>query len=114
MERIDDLLVLFYDPSKKKHRDFAEDLGAIGDDAERLDVKMVRFQADLESKRKSGGGVYGLSHFPAVVYFEGGVPNVYDGDLAAEDVQHWVHEHKTGGHAVKVTGAMLEELKEVS
>jgi hypothetical protein len=58
--------------------------------------------------------MFGLSHFPAVVYFEKGVPNVYDGDSSAEDVQHWIHEHKTGVHAVKVTGPMLNSLKEVN
>ena len=45
-----------------------------------------------------------------MVYFEHSIPDVYDGDLTRDDVQHWLHEHKTGGHAVKVTGVMLEEL----
>ncbi len=108
IDRLDDLVVVFFDPDKKRHQELVGVLELIDDDAERLDVNMVK------ASSKKSGRHFGLTHLPAVVYFERGVPNVYDGDLTPDDVQHWIHEHKTGAHAVIVTGAMLEMIKEES
>jgi len=104
MARIPDLVVLFYEANKKRHQDFIAQMEHIDDDAERLDIVMVK----AEGRRLALD--LGLTILPAVVYYENGVPNVFAGDLTREDVQHWFHEHRTGGHAVRVTGIMLESL----
>jgi hypothetical protein len=104
LNRIPDLVVLFFEANKKRHQDFIRQMEHIDDDAERLDIVMVK----AEGRRVATD--VGLAQLPAVVYYENGVPNVFAGELTREDVQHWFHEHRTGGHAVKVTGVMLESL----
>ncbi len=42
IERIDDLVVVFYDAEKRKHQEFITVLEFIDDDAERLDVNMAK------------------------------------------------------------------------
>ena len=48
---------------------------SIDDDAEALDIFMVKLDSPEHAKK------YGLYALPAVVYFEEGVPNVYDEDM---------------------------------
>jgi len=105
--RLDNMVVLFYEQRKKRHEEFVAKMREATVDS--LDVVLVKANSwKLASS-------FGLSYLPAVVYFEDRVPNVYDGQhLDVDDIQHWLHEQRTGGGAVKVTGTMLEEIVRVS
>jgi hypothetical protein len=50
IERIDDLVVVFFDSAKRKHQDFVAALELVDDDAEKLDVNMVKVRTHGETK----------------------------------------------------------------
>ena len=104
VENIEDLVVLFYDQSKKKQVSFIDDVENVDDDAEKLDMIMVKVPSVNVAKE------YGLYGLPAVVHFEKEVPNVYDGDLTQEALMNWLGDQKIESHIEKVTGAILDKL----
>lgn len=53
----------------------------------------------------------GLDSLPSVVYFEKGIPNVYDGDLEEEeDFLQWLVEQLEKDEIEDVTDEMLDKL----
>ena len=47
--------------------------------------------------------------FPSLVFFKEGVPNLYDGDMnAEEEVLDWLIEMKVDSHIEHITRPMLE------
>ena len=72
------------------------------DDAEALDMFMVKLDSVEHAKR------YGLYSLPAIVHFEDGIPNVYDEDMTKEAVMAWLTDQKTGSFIEKVTPALLQ------
>jgi hypothetical protein len=75
---------------------------SIDDDAEALDIFMVKLGSTEDAKR------YGLYSLPAIVHFEDGVPNVYDEDMTKDAVMAWLTDQKTGAFIEKVTPALLQ------
>ena len=50
---------------------------------------------------------------PSLVFFNDGMPNLFDGDISAEEeVLDWLMEHKMESHIDLVTRPMLEEMIE--
>jgi len=78
---------------------------SIDDDAEALDIFMVKLDSTEHAKH------YGLYSLPAVVHFEDGIPNVYDEDMTKEAVMAWLTDQKTGSFIEKVTPALLQVRK---
>lgn len=55
-------------------------------------------------------GSQGVHEFPALIYFQNGVPSVFEGDLTSEeDILHWVIDHRTESRIELVTRGMLEQ-----
>ncbi len=107
-ENIEDILVIFFDPQKKRHVDFVTELDAFDDEgADTSSVSKVRVNC-LRATRTMG-----LARLPAVVHFEHGVPNVYVGEMQPDDIFHWLREQRSSsGGIVRVTGPMLAALAE--
>lgn len=56
---------------------------------------------------------FGVSDFPALVYFEDEIPNVFEGDLAEEEeVLQWLIQQKTEDRIELITRVMLESMVE--
>lgn len=107
----DDLLVVFYDSTKKKHTAFIDELefreeGEEGAN-EFLDNQLAVKLESAEEARK-----YDLYNLPAVVHYDEGIPNVYDDDLTKEAIEQWLEDLKIGPYIEKVTPAMLKTLAE--
>ena len=55
----------------------------------------------------------GISEFPGLVFFYNGVPNVFEGDITAEEeVLDWLIEMKVESHIELITRPMLETMVE--
>jgi hypothetical protein len=66
--------------------------------------------ADLKVAEESG-----IKRFPALVYFEKGVPSIYDGELSSEeDVLQWLILQKTEDTIESVNRELLEQMIESS
>ncbi|XP_076048874.1 hulk isoform X3 [Oratosquilla oratoria] len=84
-----------------------EELENIDDDTDRIGVKFVKTQDVKVAER------YGVTHFPALLYFERSVPTVYEGDLLAEeDVLQWLVLQKTEDRIETINRNMLEVMLE--
>ena len=78
----------------------------IDDDASRQDVQLIK-TSDPEFIRE----VAGVESLPRLVFYCDGVPNLYEGDLTAEEeVLDWVIEMKVEHHVETVNRRMLEDL----
>jgi hypothetical protein len=53
---------------------------------------------------------FGVSHFPALIYFENQVPSIYEGDIISEDVLQWLILQKAEDRIETVTRGMLETI----
>jgi len=80
-------------------------LEAIDDDCDREGVSVVK----VDDKEFAAG--HGVMSFPALVYFEHGVPNVYPGQAGdAEEVLSWVRTQLRSDEMEEVTDEMLKTL----
>jgi len=80
------------------------ELENIDDDTDRHGISFVKTQ-DLEMATS-----FGVSHFPALIYFENQVPSVYEGDIISEDVLQWLILQKAEDRIETVTRGMLESI----
>ncbi|EEB16861.1 predicted protein [Pediculus humanus corporis] len=82
-----------------------EELENIDDDCDRHGIQFVKTQ-DLEVAKE-----FGVIEFPSLVYFEKGVPNVFEGDLMEEEeVLQWLITQKTEDRIELITRVMLEDM----
>ena len=107
----DDMVVVFYDSTKKKHSAFIDELEfkeAGNDDGNDFleDNLVVKLESAEEAKK------YDLYNLPAVVHYDEGIPNVYDDDLTREAIEQWLDDLKIGPNIEKVTPAMLKTMIE--
>ena len=85
--------------------DVLQALENIDDDAERQEISLVK-TTDAEFAESVG-----ISEFPALVFYQDGTPNVFDGDISAEEeVLDWLIEMKVENHIELITRPMLEEM----
>lgn len=85
------------------------ELEKIDDDADDIGVDFVK-TGDLAVARK-----FGIRDFPALIYFEKGVPSFYEGNLEhEEEVLRWIVQNKNEDRIETVNRQMLEELIEDS
>lgn len=84
-----------------------EELENIDDDCDRHEIKFVKTQ-DYSIAES-----FGVTDFPVLVYFESGIPNVYEGSLAEEEeVLQWLITQKTEDRIELITRVMLENMVE--
>ncbi len=77
----------------------------IDDDVERQGIKMVK-TTDEEFASEVG-----IVDFPGLVFFNDRVPNVFEGDInAEEEVLDWLIEMKVEHHIELITRPMLEAM----
>ncbi len=80
---------LFYEPSDESTQVILE-LEKIDDEADEFKIRFIKIR-DRELAEE-----YSLTRLPALVYFRGGIPVVYHGDLLSEeDVLEWLIQHQT-------------------
>ena len=66
-------------------------------------------QTGDENKARS----LGINQFPALVYYEDGIPNIYTGDLRIErNVLDWLIEQRENDEIEEVTDEILDKLIE--
>ncbi len=94
----DDLTVLFYDTTKKKHMAFIDEMEGDPDEEEDPleELLVVKVESADDAKK------YDLYSLPAVVHYDEGVPNVYDDDLTREAILTWLEDLRIGPHIEKV------------
>ncbi|XP_042207519.1 uncharacterized protein LOC121856222 isoform X4 [Homarus americanus] len=79
------LVVYFYDDNCPTCETVLAELETIDDETDEVGIQFVKTN-DVEVAEDLG-----ISHLPALVYFEGGVPSIYDGDLAGDqEVYSWL------------------------
>ncbi|UYV66804.1 hypothetical protein LAZ67_4002895 [Cordylochernes scorpioides] len=86
-------------------RQVLEDLENIDDDCERREVKFIKTPETVAAAE------LGIKEFPVLVYFEEQVPNIYEGDLGAEEeVLSWLVHQKAEDPNETVYQDLLENL----
>ncbi|XP_035218229.1 protein disulfide-isomerase A5-like, partial [Stegodyphus dumicola] len=110
IETADFLAVLFYDPDEEDCPECQEtlaDLENIDDDTDRHGILFVKTTDD------SIAADYGITKFPALLYFENNVPSIYEGDIAAEEeVLQWLIHSKSEDTIETVNKDMCDKLIE--
>ncbi|GFY48898.1 protein disulfide-isomerase [Trichonephila inaurata madagascariensis] len=110
IESADFLAVLFYDPDEEDCPECQEtlaDLENIDDDTDRHGILFVKTTDD------SIAADYGITRFPALIYFENNVPSIYEGDISAEEeVLQWLIHSKSEDTIETVNRDMCDKLIE--
>nr|XP_023026738.1 uncharacterized protein LOC111514722 [Leptinotarsa decemlineata] len=89
---VEHLAVLFYSNECEECSEILEELETIDDDTDKHGIQFVK---SMDAKLASEIGIFS---FPALVYYETGVPIMYDGNLKNEDrVLEWLVEQKRDG-----------------
>ncbi|XP_045120696.1 uncharacterized protein LOC123510033 isoform X14 [Portunus trituberculatus] len=82
------LVVYFYDDNCPTCETVLAELETIDDETDEVGIQFVKTN-DVDVAEDLG-----ISHLPALVYFEGGVPSIYDGDIArGREVLSWLVAH---------------------
>ncbi|CAL1299251.1 unnamed protein product [Larinioides sclopetarius] len=110
IETAEFLAVLFYDPDVEDCPECMEtlaDLENIDDDTDRHGILFVKTTDD------SIAADYGITRFPALIYFENNVPSIYEGDISAEEeVLQWLIHSKSEDTIETVNRDMCDKLIE--
>ncbi|XP_065578951.1 uncharacterized protein LOC136039286 isoform X4 [Artemia franciscana] len=102
------LAVLFYDKDQKKSVKVLTELEHIDDECDQHGISFVKIDNDAEAIE------YGIEKLPQLVYFENGVPYVYEGDLLDEaEVLKWLIHQSEADEIEDVTDKMLDKLIQV-
>jgi hypothetical protein len=75
IDKSDDIVAIFYDAKKKKQAKFMTDIDTVDDEAEKLEIFMVKVEVPAIARN------YGIFALPAVVYYENGIPTYMKGFL---------------------------------
>ncbi|XP_045120686.1 uncharacterized protein LOC123510033 isoform X5 [Portunus trituberculatus] len=98
------LVVYFYDDNCPTCETVLAELETIDDETDEVGIQFVKTN-DVDVAEDLG-----ISHLPALVYFEGGVPSIYDGDIArGREVLSWLvaHSRLTDTSVVAITSRLL-------
>uniref|UniRef100_A0A182QYT1 Thioredoxin domain-containing protein n=1 Tax=Anopheles farauti TaxID=69004 RepID=A0A182QYT1_9DIPT len=101
------IAVLFYDNNDKKSEKVLNELENIDDECDQLGINFVKMD-DVEEAKD-----YGVTKFPKLVYFEQGIPTVYEGSLEQEEeVLDWLERQTNSDEIEDVTDEMLDMIIE--
>ncbi|XP_055342299.1 uncharacterized protein LOC129590885 [Paramacrobiotus metropolitanus] len=107
IEDEEDVVVLFTAPKCSKCDQVLKELENIDDDTDKHGIHFVK------TDNKELATTYGVETFPSLIYFEDGIPNVYEGDLMNEDaVLAWILEQQQQETIENVNLEILEKVLE--
>ncbi|XP_037806650.1 uncharacterized protein LOC119600472 isoform X8 [Lucilia sericata] len=107
IEESGSIAVYFYTDGCETCTKVLEELENIDDDCDKHGIKFVK------TKDFSVADGYGVHDYPALVYFESGIPNVFEGELQEEEeVLQWLITQKTEDRIELITRQMLETMVE--
>lgn len=100
------IAVLFHDSKDLRTQRVLNELENIDDECDEHEINFVKIDDPLLAKE------YGVAdELPALLYFENGLPSVYEGDLMREEkVLEWLIRQKHEDTIEEVTEEMLEKL----
>ena len=104
VDKSDDIVVVFYDLKKKKQAKFMSDIDTVDDEAEKMEIFMVKVDDPAIARN------YGIFALPAVIHFEDGIPNIYEGVSSHKAILNWLEEQKTTNVIEEVNGVLLDRL----
>ncbi|CRK96270.1 CLUMA_CG009693, isoform B [Clunio marinus] len=97
------MAVLFYDNNDKKSGKVLAELENIDDECDQLGIAFVKIDDAEEAKE------YGIDKMPKLLYFEKGIPTVYEGNLEKEEeVLKWIEMQSSSDEIEDVTDEMLD------
>ncbi|XP_030027959.1 uncharacterized protein LOC115445721 isoform X2 [Manduca sexta] len=107
IEKMPYVAVLFYDKDHKKSQKILVELENIDDECDQNDIAFVKIDDDKEAKE------YGIETIPTMVFFEKGIPHMYEGDLMKEEeLLGWLLHQKRHSEIPEVTDEMMDKLIE--
>ena len=104
IDKSDDIVAIFYDAKKKKQAKFIEDIDTVDDEAEKMEIFMVKVDDPAIARN------YGIFALPAVIHYENGIPNIYEGVSSHKAILNWLEEQKTTNVIEEVNGVLLDKL----
>ncbi|XP_050343186.1 uncharacterized protein LOC126768861 isoform X4 [Nymphalis io] len=109
IEKMPYVAVLFYDKDQKKSQKVLTELENIDDECDQNDIAFVKIDDDKEAKE------YGIETVPTMVFFEKGIPHMYEGDLMKEEeLLGWLLHQKRHSEIPEVTDEMMDKLIETA
>ncbi|XP_030368927.1 uncharacterized protein LOC115619994 isoform X2 [Scaptodrosophila lebanonensis] len=97
------LAVLFYDNNDKKSQKVLEELENIDDECDALGITFVKIDNPEEAVE------YGINKVPKLIYFEKGIPTIYEGNLEDEEkLLKWLEEQTSSDQIEDITDEMLD------
>ncbi|XP_033225362.1 uncharacterized protein LOC117178180 isoform X2 [Belonocnema kinseyi] len=97
------LAVLFYDNNDRKSQRVLSELENIDDECDQLGVIFVKIDNPEEAKE------YGIEKVPSLLYFEKGIPTLYEGNLEEEEkVLKWLEHQQKSDQIEDLTDEMLD------
>lgn len=91
------------DNNDRKSQKVLNELENIDDECDTLGVIFVKIDNAEEAKE------YGIEKMPSLIYFEKGIPTLYEGNLEDEDkVLKWLENQQKSDHIEDITDEMLD------
>ena len=105
-ENEDKIVAFFYEPQDRDADDIIDALEQIDDILDKENVSLVRIDEENAAEP------YGIMDLPALVFFQSGIPNFYEGDdlMNVSDLEKWVTEEAKGAKINEVTKIVLNKL----
>ncbi|KAJ6634044.1 putative protein disulfide-isomerase C1F5.02, partial [Pseudolycoriella hygida] len=95
------------DRDQKQSQKVLLELENIDDDCDQNDIAFVKIDDDNEAAE------WGIDEIPTIVFFERGIPHIYEGDLMKEDdLLGWLIHQKRHSEIPEVTDEMKDKLIE--
>ncbi|XP_015589838.1 uncharacterized protein LOC107265186 isoform X3 [Cephus cinctus] len=97
------MAVLFYDNNDRKSQRVLNELENIDDECDQLGIVFVKIDNMEEAKE------YGIERIPSLLYFERGIPTLYEGNLEEEEkVLKWLEHQQKNDEIEDITDEMLD------
>ncbi|XP_016991604.1 FK506-binding protein 5 isoform X11 [Drosophila rhopaloa] len=97
------IAVLFYDNNDKKSQKVLEELENIDDECDALGITFVKIDNPEEAVE------YGINKVPKLIYFEKGIPTIYEGNLEDEEkLLKWLTDQTSSDQIEDITDEMLD------
>ncbi|XP_077298088.1 hulk isoform X2 [Arctopsyche grandis] len=97
------MAVLFYDNNDRKSQKVLNELENIDDECDTLGIIFVKIDNVEEAEE------YGIEKIPSLLYFEKGIPTIYEGNLEDEDkLLEWLRTQSESDEIEDITDEMLD------
>lgn len=91
------------DNNDRKSQKVLNELENIDDECDQLGIIFVKIDNTEEAKE------YGIEKIPSMLYFEKGIPTLYEGNLEDEEkVLKWLEGQQKSDHIEDITDEMLD------